>query len=687
MTTFEVQSGGVTYEVEAPDQDSAIRALQNLIKSAPKPEVSGMAAGPVKTVRQPGDTGTASDVANAIGSGLVTGTQDTIGLPGSLGSLTAEGAAKFLGMFGINMDEASKNAFRKSIPFVGQMPNASEVAEATGFEPYEAKTTPGKYAGTAASFVPGAAAMGGIGGGLKAAMQSAVRYGIIPALFSETAGQATEGTAVEPYARTGAALVAGGATALLSRPGTAAAALKANLPKGATEANITAAEKLIADGERMGIRLTWPEALSQTTKGKIDMTDLQRVIEKSSGGAPVMSEFMAGRPDQIAKAGAGAMDDVSRGAVMTDPVKAGLTVQSISEKTLTGLRQRINKVTEALYASGGKEMVDDVAFNAISKDPLFKQALAAVKTDPVYSRSIVGMPDRSVAVFNEVKKYLDDLAGAAGAGGKNAAAAAYGSVARGAKTAATEASDDYALALERQAALRRNVLNPAESGPLGKMAATDDLAAQGKALFPTAPLEGSDKIVAQTVRRLVRTDKNAAFQLVRSNLKQTFDEATQATIAGNNPWGGAKFAAAVKGNAQQAKNLEAALRALPDGASRWKGMNRFFEVLEATGKRQRPGSMTAFNEKELEALSQTGLVVSGAKAVRTLGKSALDYIAEFKLGANTEAMARIITDPKAGALLRKLAIAQTLTERQRLAGLLIYYVKESTNKDPVPPSQ
>lgn len=219
MTTFEVQSGGVTYEVEAPDQDSAIRALQDLMKSAPKPDPAKMAAGPVKTA----ETSTAGDVTKAIGSGLVTGTEALVGLPGDL----AQGAHDLGGWAGrgirslAGMPErpADTPALANPVP----LPQTEDIAAAnqaiTGFTPYEAKTTAGKFARTAAEFVPGAVALGGAG----SAVGKALKFGVAPGLASETAGQATEGTAWEAPARAITAIGTGMAMGALTRPKPAAA--------------------------------------------------------------------------------------------------------------------------------------------------------------------------------------------------------------------------------------------------------------------------------------------------------------------------------------------------------------------------------------------------------------------------------------------------------------------------------
>ena len=88
---------------------------------------------------------------------------------------------------------------------------AEDMATITGgASQYQAKTTPGEYAGTVGEFIPGAM-MGG--GGVKAALQ----MGVVPGLASEAAGQATEGTKAEPWARLVAGMAAAPAVAALGK--------------------------------------------------------------------------------------------------------------------------------------------------------------------------------------------------------------------------------------------------------------------------------------------------------------------------------------------------------------------------------------------------------------------------------------------------------------------------------------
>lgn len=224
MATFEVQSGGKTYEIEAPDQAAAMKAIHDLMQSAPKPDPAKMAAGPVKEA----ETSVMGDVAKSVGSGLVTGAESLLGMPGDAMDLARAGGT-WLGNKARML--AGKPAIEGQAPDplgLSSIPGTPEIAKAnealTGFTPYQPKTTAGEFANTAASFVPGAVAFGG--GSIAG---NALKYGVVPGLASEAAGQATEGTPWEPIARTGAAIAAGMGMNALTRPKPPAAATAADL--------------------------------------------------------------------------------------------------------------------------------------------------------------------------------------------------------------------------------------------------------------------------------------------------------------------------------------------------------------------------------------------------------------------------------------------------------------------------
>ena len=99
---------------------------------------------------------------------------------------------------------------------------------------YQPKTIVGDYAQTAGEFVPGALLMPE--GSLAA---NALRYGLLPALSSETAGQLTKGTAAEPWARAAGGILGAAANTWRALP-------RARSAPAVAESELTPAEELAA---------------------------------------------------------------------------------------------------------------------------------------------------------------------------------------------------------------------------------------------------------------------------------------------------------------------------------------------------------------------------------------------------------------------------------------------------------
>lgn len=145
----------------------------------------------------------AFDIAGAGAAGVGRGITSLVDLPGAVfggaGNLAAAGVEK-LGAPGVA--QGVRDSF-------GMMPMGDgglfrgAASEATGgASDYRGDSRAARFAGTAGEFLPGAALFGGTGAG------NLIRYGAVPGVASEAAGQLTEGTAVEPYARVAAALLA-----------------------------------------------------------------------------------------------------------------------------------------------------------------------------------------------------------------------------------------------------------------------------------------------------------------------------------------------------------------------------------------------------------------------------------------------------------------------------------------------
>ncbi|MFC3640237.1 hypothetical protein ACFONL_23170 [Camelimonas fluminis] len=193
--------------------------------------------------------------------------------------------------------------------------NATDAVESVTGPLYQPQTVPGQYANTIAEFAP-AALLGGGSAGARAAQV------LVPAVASETAGQATKGTALEPWARAGAAIAGGIGTAAWQSAKGAKSVLSDNLG-GIAEADWNAARALQARGAEQGVNLTLGEALNQVTGGRAqNISRLERVVANSGDDAgQIMNDLYAARPGQVERAARSAFDDL--GAAPPNPGALG----------------------------------------------------------------------------------------------------------------------------------------------------------------------------------------------------------------------------------------------------------------------------------------------------------------------------------------------------------------------------
>jgi hypothetical protein len=131
-----------------------------------------------------------------IAAGLAGVGRGIAGMPGIVGDIQAlaRKAEPYLGI------KTPKNPWIQAPTSEQMIENAAEYVPGIKYQP---QTTGEKYAASVGSFLPGAL-MGG--GGM---VRNALAFGVAPGLASEAAGQMTEGTAAEPYARVAGGLVGG----------------------------------------------------------------------------------------------------------------------------------------------------------------------------------------------------------------------------------------------------------------------------------------------------------------------------------------------------------------------------------------------------------------------------------------------------------------------------------------------
>lgn len=195
MPTFDFTSPeGKTYSIEGPEGATREEAFQVLQAKLAAPQEDA----PV----------TATGLAKAASAGAAKG---TIGVAGAIGDVAhtlgdlrdryiSNPISRKLGLKEVNLDAPDP------AQAIGSEAIQKQVEKVTG-EFHKPQNTAEKYTDTIASFLPGVA-----GGGEGLASRLLTRA-VVPGAASEAAGQATEGTAAEPYARVGAAVLGGVASA------------------------------------------------------------------------------------------------------------------------------------------------------------------------------------------------------------------------------------------------------------------------------------------------------------------------------------------------------------------------------------------------------------------------------------------------------------------------------------------
>jgi hypothetical protein len=207
----------------------------------PQPQPQAAAQPQPEQERTWGDT--ALGLTNALGQGTANGLMATYGLPGGI---------EWLARKGVNL--AGGNVSEETVA-----PTYSDVKgfveNLTGEQEYKPQTTAEEYARTFGEFAPAIVGPGGLAGKLLSGAGGAV--------VSETAGQMTEGTAYEPWAR-----VAGGVL------GSFAPSTAARMVTPAPAPARTVRDRQILEGE--GVHLTagdrtqakplrWAESVAEDT--------------------------------------------------------------------------------------------------------------------------------------------------------------------------------------------------------------------------------------------------------------------------------------------------------------------------------------------------------------------------------------------------------------------------------------
>lgn len=365
-------------------QDRIAAAKAGTLPMRPGSEMAAQAADEAALAQmQPaqGVMGQVGDIVAGTGAGALRGAAGLLDLPGDLAGAYGGLVGSALEKSGLVSPEIARLAGEAAGgSFPGRMAEdatATSAAKAIGSE-YVAPGTVGEYAGTIGEFLPGA-----LLGGLN--MSNLLRYGVIPAIASETAGQVTEGTKAEPYARAAAAILASLAA---GKPGSFAgdteAAKLANRLEDAGVGGITAGQA------RASQPLMRMEGRLQATEQQLkDMTKatLRQLGSEADVATP---EVLRGIEQNLV----GAMDDAVRGVTIAPTSQhasdamavASNYLQRVPAGSLTPRIKGIAKEISAISASGKdvplsrlKMWRSDIGTFTVSSDAATREAAHALR--------------------------------------------------------------------------------------------------------------------------------------------------------------------------------------------------------------------------------------------------------------------------------------------------------------------
>ena len=472
----------------------------------------------------------------------------------------------------------------------------------------------GKYARTLLGFAP---AYLNPGSALKKTAEV-----VVPAVLSETAGQMTQGTKFEAPARMAAALV-GGAIPTAVASGNARGG---NVGRMLREDTRNVSDQQIADAmalrRRAPIQLSNAEAIQQVTGGGSNLGMRQRVVESTPAGQQIFGPAMATRPQEVDAAARAVFDQIA--PATQAPSVLAQRASGAAERALIDTREAINAQARPYYKQLPGQTIPAQDFATIQALPSYAEAQAQLRGNPELNHSVASLPDNDLSVINQILQQLDAMKDQAtpspvNSGGNNTLAAIRGDARSTVDDIASRISSDWRMARDIGSAGRRDVLEPMKAGPVGQIARASDIQTQTGALYPNVPAEGTANETVQAIRALGPVgpkgprSQNLGADLTRQSLVNAFNEATQATQAGLNQYGGANFAARVAGNPEQAAVLRAGVaEAAPNAAP---ALDTLLEALQATGQRQRQGSLTAYNAEALKEMGSAGVLGEAVKTV------------------------------------------------------------------------
>ena len=486
--------------------------------------------------------------------------------------------------------------------------------------------------------------------------------GLVGGATSEALTSAGIESPIAKFLATGGAMSAAGLPFALRHT---AADVANQATKNVTPEQMSQAQELVKRSYSLGSPITGAEALAKVTGGS-PLTSVQRIVESSPQSSETMATFMAQRPESNVQMTANALRNIS-----TQPVSSQtpIRLQQAGQNLISGAEKRLTESVSPFYKQAGVDLsnvqpnkqlpIMPSEVKALQQNNVIKNAIDHVITDDLSGAKGLNPNDPNALI--SAKKYLDaqytrlsnknlesyDKEKAANVFG---ATAELNNYLKTKSPVFAQGSRNYEIAQKQQ-------IQPIKGGPVGAIAygaglPEDLMAQQSKIIMPNAPRATTPSDIKRTVDLLRRKDPTIMEDWTKQNLEGIFNETAQNLQVGPNQFGGAKFAATLRGNKQQADNLKALITESA-GMQAYQGFNKVLDVLEAQGTRQGGGSMTSFNQQFQKELSEGG-PLAAAKLVFKPSEVATKY-EEWQLGKNTKKLANMLTNIDTIEQLKELA--------------------------------
>jgi hypothetical protein len=335
---------------------------------------------------------------------------------------------------------------------------------------------------------------------------------------------------------------------------------------------------------------------------------MQRITE-SAGREGALARLYADRPAAMSQATERALDQIAPRSA--NPGAQGVRAQRAAEGAIQEAQAGVNAATAYPYQVMQSDRIPTAQMRALSADPLFQHTLREIRNNPALNQTIQHLPDDAVGVVDLVRQRARELGEGAQSIGQatpsNLIARNYGDVQRGIDPALDAATaGGNSLVRNIQTDLRRSQVEPLTTAPTGTISKTQNIGEQGRALMGPEP---SSLEVQRSASVMMPRDEGATRAVVREHLGRVADKTVHGLDAAAQPdqYGGAKFAKSLRGDPRVAENIGTAIETVSGQPIR-EDIRRLADVLQATGNRQRPGSMTAFNAEVMDDAKRSALV-------------------------------------------------------------------------------